>query len=490
MKLHRAWIVLIVVAVLSAAFLVSFLTDSEGRERSALARSGEEPSRPGSELTELARPDVSASDAPADESRVPSAVGRSAQPQPTAAPRPTSLRIFGSVSEQSFQGGRAPVQGARVVLDVLDVTLVLDLEQTSATGGGYTFDFPLDREASAGALLRVAVDATGHARETKTYPLARALKQNQEEGLRLDFELGRPVPQFRGRVLDADGGLVAGASVLGFGEDGSTIVLRTTTGQDGSYALEAPRVDEVWLTAHHFGHGVGRLFEPVELTGAHGEAPDIYLKRGELLGGQVRLPNGDPAVGVRLRAHPADSASLPGSGSTFGIHPPQRALELDGLPCAWAESDEQGKFAFRGLSIGAYSIEPGGEDLSLAEGSEGPFEAGETELELVVVTYRVIVRADAGESPVRIVCRSWQDPAPDLLGAIHSGSAAHERSRRPEEVRNASFLSRVCDLSVGAGEVLHFEASAPGFRSASTVLEVDEGVYHYELDLALSPLSD
>ena len=156
----------------------------------------------------------------------------------------------------------------------------------------------------------------------------------------------------RGRIVDGAGQPIGGASVRAhaagpFGMPGER---RNETETDADGRFEVPRVgkDVAVLVLSKAGFLMGRSSVPDELgDGDQRDIGDVVLEQGAQLAGEVRLPDGSPAVGAVVEAE-VDPMSLGQSGGMGAW----RGFQAE------TTAGEQGRFLLGGLAVGArYNLE-------------------------------------------------------------------------------------------------------------------------------------
>jgi hypothetical protein len=224
-----------------------------------------------------------------------------------------------------------------------------------------------------------------------------------------------PVPQpngaVSGRVVDASGGAVEGATVYLVEADRSSYEERdrdrvTRSAAGGRWSLRVTRDSTVDLGAAKEGYAPVLVLDLALSASAHVEAPDLVLGAGAAVSGQVTDPEGRPLEGVRIAAAPV----VEGEAPTRWMDPPKERPAILFMPGrallgkgeVAAETDGRGAYALRGLAAGSeYLVRPSTKDFfapkpDLAERRVVPPEAG-VDFTLVpsgVVEVRVFDRAD------------------------------------------------------------------------------------------------
>jgi hypothetical protein len=268
-----------------------------------------------------------------------------------------------------------------------------------------------------------------------------------------------PALDYVGRVVDAGGAPVAGASVriLGSPAGEQTIEKLTTewkTSADGTFTFHAP--DFTVFEAEHAGRRGrasldGTVMNTKKMTIALGDLP----AGDRAIAGRVVDENSAPVPDALVRAEPA-------KGQREGIH-----------HAAFATTNDDGKFALNGLDAIAYRVVAQGDDHAPAIAEN--VAAGKRELVLVVDGRKAITGTvvNTDERPVPsytllafrrdgvasdlIVARSIVDPAGRFRIPIGDGSyelVANAGSWAPSKPTPAKSGDRDVRIVVSAGATL------------------------------------
>ncbi|MBL9088731.1 MAG: carboxypeptidase regulatory-like domain-containing protein, partial [Planctomycetia bacterium] len=158
------------------------------------------------------------------------------------------------------------------------------------------------------------------------------------------------------RVLDANGGALAGATAVADGDPGAAF-RAPRSGRDGRVRVALPRRATpdaaLSLVVRAPAHGPATLHVPTDA--ADGATFDVTLTRGHVVAGRVRFADGRPAALAWVWAYDATDSvgdfldrvdSAPSGGART---PPPRALSL-------VPTDADGRFRFDDLPAGAFHL--------------------------------------------------------------------------------------------------------------------------------------
>lgn len=243
------------------------------------------------------------------------------------------------------------------------------------------------------------------------------IRVRAEPGVRIDGVTVFLIDEvaYRGRVVDLEGGPVAGASVRVLGAASGDLTLspvRDTyrSGADGGFTFAAP--DGAILEGSHPEHGVGRARVDLAVQVSHELTlrldPAAASSRELAIGGRV-LAQGEPLADALVVAEPTGPAS------------PDRLT-----PPASTTSHPDGAFRLGGLDEGGYDLQARAEGYATATREAVPAGTEDLTLELEEEA-RLRVRASAGGEPVAsfsVIVERAVGPIAREVVAVQSGYAA------------------------------------------------------------------
>lgn len=219
-------------------------------------------------------------------------------------------------------------------------------------------------------------------------------------------------PILRGRVVrDEDGKPVRGALVwVGDPDDEEAFGGKVETDPEGRFTVAVPR-----LAAYRIGvaaDGYGNVHQ-VGVGGEGDTELDLRLGQGAVLRGTVRDPDGAAAPGVRLMLFPVDDdfvESYPCS-ALLGYTRLRRS--------ARATTDGEGRFVYRGVAAGSYTLLAWGDELQTARVT--PFVVGKEDAHVDLALQhqagiRARVRGAKGEPIERVRLKVTDSAGKWILG--------------------------------------------------------------------------